>query len=177
ETGRGGDVTLHAPGQLIAYPIVFLPPGKQDVRKYVRALTHTMNELIAPFGLQGGTKKDLIGLWLDREQPQNWPGEEHAQRPAKIGAIGVRINRWVTSHGFALNLSTDLSLFDLIVPCGIHQHGVTSVAQLSKNVISTREAAKTAGPLLAEKIIGAESAEEDLSSLRDDELRDLCLQE
>lgn len=131
ETGRGGDVTLHAPGQLIAYPIVDLSPDRRDVRKYVQGLTRVMNALAAQYDLNGGTIKELIGLWIDLNDPQRWPGETHAINPVKLGAIGVRISRWVTTHGFALNLSTDLSLFDLIVPCGIRGRGVTSIEQLT----------------------------------------------
>lgn len=130
KTGRGGDVTLHAPGQLIAYPIVDLRPDRQDVRRYVQALTRTMQRLVEPFGIAGGAIDGKIGLWVDEASIGRWPGEQHAQTPKKIGAVGVRISRWVTGHGFALNLSTDLSLFQWIVPCGIREHGVTSVESL-----------------------------------------------
>lgn len=130
KTGRGGDVTLHAPGQLIAYPIVDLRPDRQDVRRYVQALTRAMQRLVQPFGIDGGALDGKIGLWVDETSVGHWPGEENARQPKKIGAIGVRISRWVTGHGFALNLSTDLSLFQWIVPCGIREHGVTSVESL-----------------------------------------------
>lgn len=149
ETGRGGDVTLHAPGQLIAYPIFNLSPDRQDVRKYVQGLTQIMKELIAPFGLEGGTVSQLIGLWLDQESPAHFPGEENARALAKIGAIGVRISRWITTHGFALNLTTDLSLFGLIVPCGISQHGVTSLERMTGLRWETKEAAERTAPLFA----------------------------
>ncbi len=131
ETGRGGDVTLHAPGQLVAYPIINLAPHRCDVRKYVQGLTRVMKSIATDYGVDGGTICALIGLWVDATAPGAWPGEDAAQMPAKIGAIGVRISRWITQHGFALNLTTDLSLFQLIVPCGIRQHGVASIESLT----------------------------------------------
>src|SRR5690606_20237956 len=120
-TDRGGDVTLHAPGQLVCYPIVRLPEGQRDVRRYVRGLAAVMNAVIAAHGIEGGLLDAFVGLWVDRASPGAWPGAEHAAEPAKIGAIGVKLSRWVTLHGFALNLSVDLSLFDWIVPCGIRE--------------------------------------------------------
>jgi len=144
ETGRGGDVTLHAPGQLVAYPIIDLKPDRCDVRKYVQGLTAVMNELIRPYGLEGGSIKELIGLWVDQAERDCFPGEHGLQRPAKIGAIGVRISRWITSHGFALNLSTNMELFRLIVPCGIKQYGVTSVQQLTGGSPPLKESARLA---------------------------------
>jgi lipoyl(octanoyl) transferase len=129
---RGGEITLHAPGQLVAYPIVALPPGRQDVRRYVRDLSATMRELIAPFGVQAGEITDLIGVWVDSAQPSVWPGEGNARAPQKIGAIGVRLSRWVSMHGFALNLNPDLSLYQLIVPCGVTAYGVCSLASLGR---------------------------------------------
>jgi lipoyl(octanoyl) transferase len=130
-TDRGGDITLHAPGQLIAYPIVNLNHGKKDVRHYVRTLTRTMAELIEPDGVSSGELPGKIGLWVDQARIASWPGVEQASAPAKIAAIGVRISRWVTMHGFALNLCTDLSLFQWIVPCGIGELPVTSLLQLT----------------------------------------------
>jgi lipoyl(octanoyl) transferase len=144
-------VTLHAPGQLVAYPVFDLNPDRRDVRKYVQGLTRVMQGLIAPHGLDGGTVSNLIGLWVDQESPRSYPGEERAQNLAKIGAIGVRISRWVTSHGFALNLSTDLSLFRLIVPCGIREHGVTSLQQMTGSTLVTRSAAEDSLPLFCEE--------------------------
>jgi lipoyl(octanoyl) transferase len=112
ETGRGGDVTYHGPGQVVGYPILDLSPDRRDVHRYVRDLEEVMIRTCADYGLAASRVVGLTGTWLEDE---------------KIGAIGVRIARWVTSHGFALNVGTDLSAFDLIVPCGIRGRGVTSL--------------------------------------------------
>jgi lipoyl(octanoyl) transferase len=129
-TDRGGDVTLHAPGQLVAYPIVNLNEGRKDVRRYVNGLTSALQGLVTSYGISGGTIDGKVGLWVDRSNPRQWPGQEHASDPAKVAAIGVRISRWVTMHGYALNLQNDLSLFDYIVPCGIADLPVTSLQTL-----------------------------------------------
>lgn len=115
ETGRGGDVTYHGPGQLVGYPILELPPGRRDVHRYVRDLEEVMIRTCSGYGITARRIAGLTGAWV---------GE------GKVGAIGVRISRWVTSHGFALNVSTDLAAFDLIVPCGIRGRGVTSLERL-----------------------------------------------
>ncbi len=132
ETDRGGEITVHAPGQLVGYPIVGLAPDRCDVRRYVRDLTATLRELIAPYGVDAGEMPGLVGLWVDATRPSSWPGADAAKRPVKVGAIGVRLSRWVTMHGFALNLSTDLSLFRSIVPCGVTEHGVCSLESLGR---------------------------------------------
>ncbi len=133
KTDRGGDVTLHAPGQLVAYPIVNLNHGRKDVRRYVNTLSETMGALVKPYGIGTGTLPKMIGLWTDAAHLDTWPGFEQALAPHKLGAIGVRISRWVTMHGFALNLTTDMSLFRLIVPCGISELPVASVQSLTQH--------------------------------------------
>jgi lipoyl(octanoyl) transferase len=113
-TDRGGDITYHGPGQLVGYPILDLREWKRDVGAYVRALEQVIVDTLADYGIAAGRVPGLTGVWVDGR---------------KIAAIGVHISRWVTSHGFALNVHTDLSYFQYIVPCGLTKP-VTSMAQL-----------------------------------------------
>jgi len=113
-TDRGGDITYHGPGQAVGYPILDLRDWKRDVGAYVRAVEQVMIEALADFGIAAGRLPGCTGAWVNGR---------------KIGAIGVHISRWITSHGFALNVNTDLSYFGYIVPCGLTKP-VTSMAQL-----------------------------------------------
>jgi lipoyl(octanoyl) transferase len=116
ETGRGGDVTYHGPGQLVGYPIINLAPDRRDVHQYVRDLEEVLIRAVATFGIIAGRSPGLTGVWVG---------------DAKLAAIGVRIARWVTSHGFALNVDTNLEHFGLIIPCGITDKSVTSIEKLT----------------------------------------------
>jgi len=118
ESDRGGKLTFHGPGQLVAYPVLSLAPGRTDVRRYVHDLEETLILAAADFGVPA-TRSDLPGRWSSV-----WVGND------KLAAIGVHLSRWVTTHGLALNVSTDLSRFALIVPCGIPDGGVTSLERL-----------------------------------------------
>jgi lipoyl(octanoyl) transferase len=124
ETGRGGDVTYHGPGQLVGYPILDLKPDRCDVHQYVRDIEEVMIRAAAAFGVAAQRIPGLTGAWV---------GDE------KLAAIGVRIARWVTSHGFAFNVNTTLTHFDFIVPCGITDKGVTSLEKLTGRRIPMAE--------------------------------------
>lgn len=123
EAGRGGDVTYHGPGQLVGYPIIDLRPDRCDVHRYVRDLEGVLIEVAASFGIEAGRAAGMSGAWVGND---------------KLAAIGVRISRWVTSHGFALNVTTELAHFDLIVPCGLAGRGVTSLDRLLGREIAIR---------------------------------------
>jgi lipoyl(octanoyl) transferase len=116
ETGRGGDVTYHGPGQVVGYPIVDLRPDRCDVHRYVRDIEEVMIRACEDYGIKADRISGLSGAWVGAK---------------KIGAVGVRISRWITSHGFAFNVNTDLSQFGLIVPCGIPDRGVTSLEKVT----------------------------------------------
>lgn len=124
ETGRGGDVTFHGPGQIVGYPILDLKPDRCDVHVYVRDVEEVMIRVCAEYGVSAGRIPGLTGTWIGAE---------------KIGAIGVRISRWITSHGFAFNVATNLEHFKLIVPCGIADRGVTSLERATRRRIPLSE--------------------------------------
>jgi lipoyl(octanoyl) transferase len=124
QTGRGGDVTYHGPGQLVGYPIFDLNPHRRDVHEYVRDIEQALIDAVASMGITATRAEGLTGIWVGSN---------------KLAAIGVRISRWITSHGFALNVATDLSHFDLIVPCGIQDRGVTSIERLLGRPVAMAE--------------------------------------
>ena len=124
---RGGDITFHGPGQLVAYPLLDLENFRPDIHWYLRALEEAVIQTLATYGLRAGRIAGLTGVWLD------W--EADAANPRKICAMGVRCSRWVTLHGLALNVNTDLTYFGYIVPCGITDKAVTSLqAELGRAV-------------------------------------------
>ena len=124
EAGRGGDVTFHGPGQVVGYPILSLAPDRCDVHRYVRDLEEVMIRTCADYGVTAGRVPGMTGTWVG---------------DAKVGAIGVRIARWVTSHGFAFNVGGDLAPFGLIVPCGIRGRGVTSLERILERPVDRGE--------------------------------------
>ena len=128
ETGRGGDVTYHGPGQLVGYPIFDLRPDRCDVHRYIRDLEEALIVAVGTFGVSGGRVKGLSGVWVGPEG-----------REAKLAAIGVRMSRWITSHGFALNVTARLDHFRLIVPCGIADRAVTSLDRLLGQEVAMAE--------------------------------------
>jgi lipoyl(octanoyl) transferase len=114
ETDRGGDITYHGPGQLVGYPILKLEEGRRDIRRYVTDLEEALLQTLAEFGIEGRRDSVHRGVWVDGK---------------KIASVGIRISRWVTSHGFALNVNTDLSYFSLIDPCGIVGCPMTTISK------------------------------------------------
>src|SRR2546429_1143976 len=136
---RGGDITYHGPGQLVGYPIIAFGEG-QDLVGYVRAIEDAMRDALASYGVPSRTERGKTGVWVDLPDG----------RPAKIGAIGVRISRGVTTHGFALNVSTDLAGFERVLPCGF-QHEVGSLARLGV-AAGVREVAGRCAVALADRL-------------------------
>ncbi|MEZ5016724.1 MAG: lipoyl(octanoyl) transferase LipB [Flavipsychrobacter sp.] len=126
KTNRGGDITYHGPGQIVGYPILDLEKYFTDLGKYMRSLEEVIIRTIAHYGIKGGRLEGATGVWID---------EEDVSKARKICAMGVRSSRWITMHGFALNVNTDMRYFDNIVPCGIKDKKVTSIEQeLGKKV-------------------------------------------
>lgn len=117
---RGGDITYHGPGQLVGYPILDLDNFFTDINKYLRTLEEAIILTLSDYGITAGRVDDLTGVWIDGENPS---------KARKICAMGVKLSRWVTMHGFALNVNTDLDYFNYIVPCGITDKAVTSMAK------------------------------------------------
>jgi len=128
ECDRGGQVTYHGPGQLVGYPVVNLSPDRRDIRRYVRDLQQVLVRTLADYGVaaEPGESQAFIGVWAGKE---------------KIASIGVHLSRWITTHGFALNVSTDLSYFAGIVPCGLSGLGITSIERLTGRAPSLPEIA------------------------------------
>jgi lipoyl(octanoyl) transferase len=144
ETSRGGDVTYHGPGQIVGYPILNLAAIRRDVVWYVRMLEEVMIRASRDFGAPAHREAGKTGVWVaqERNSPQSAQrAQSRAETAEKLGAIGVHISRWVTSHGFAYNVSTDLRFFDLIVPCGIADRRATSLEKLLAHPVDSREVA------------------------------------
>lgn len=128
QSGRGGQFTYHGPGQRVAYVMLDLTRRQRDVRAFVAALETWVIRALERFGVEGAIRPDRVGVWVERRQPGAPPRED------KIAAIGVKLRRWVSFHGIALNVEPDLSHFTGIVPCGVSEHGVTSLVDLGRPV-------------------------------------------
>jgi len=159
ETNRGGDITYHGPGQLVGYPILNLGEIRRDVGWYVRSLEEAMIRATAEFEIAARRVPGRTGVWVDvvaaREEAEEVKEAEEVQEimdEEKLAAIGVHISRWVTSHGFAYNVSTDLRYFDLIVPCGIAGKRATSLEKLLGRKVELNEVAPRISAQLAEPL-------------------------
>ena len=135
ETDRGGDITFHGPGQIVGYAIVDLDARGRDLHRYLRDLEAVLIRALAEFRIRAGRAQGLTGVWVG---------------DAKVAAIGIRVSRWVTHHGFALNVDTDLSYFDLIVPCGIADRRVTSMESLLGHPVDRERVEHALGRAFAE---------------------------
>ncbi len=125
---RGGDITYHGPGQLVGYPILDLNNHYLDIHRYLRDLEEVIIRTLREYRIDAHRDRDFTGVWVGNE---------------KIAAIGVKVSRWITMHGFALNITTDLSYFDRIIPCGIFHRGITSMEKVSENIITTDDVVKS----------------------------------
>jgi lipoyl(octanoyl) transferase len=134
KTNRGGQVTYHGPGQLVGYPILDLNPDRRDVGRFLRDLEEALIRMLATYGIEASRSAGATGVWVG---------------DAKIAAIGVHLSRWVTTHGFALNVTTDLDAFSLIVPCGLRTRGVTSMQRLLGHTVDLEEVARRFVPEFA----------------------------
>ena len=124
---RGGDVTYHGPGQLVGYPIIDLHDYKMSISWYLDVLSNSIINMLSDLGIESQYRDDYVGVWVDE---------------SKIAAFGVRLSKWITMHGFALNVSTDLKYYDGLIPCGIFECGVTSISEHTKTNKSTQKIAK-----------------------------------
>ncbi len=154
-TDRGGDVTYHGPGQIVGYPLLFLPPGQQDVRRYVHSLEEVLIRTLAGFGIAATRVEGRPGVWIAKSRLGG---------TRKIAAIGVHLSRWFTRHGFALNVAPNLTHYDLIVPCGITDAGVTSMAVERKAEIDPNAVRREIGKHLGEVFTSGISLEFPLRS-------------
>lgn len=143
DVDRGGDVTYHGPGQLVGYPIVRLADFREDLGWYMRSLEELIIRGIAPYGIEGGRKEGMSGVWVN---------------DSKVCAIGIRASRWVTMHGFALNVTTDLSRFDPIIPCGIEEYSVTSISALTGLQPTLQEVARNVVGVWDEALLRSEES-------------------
>jgi lipoyl(octanoyl) transferase len=167
ETTRGGDITYHGPGQIVGYPILNLSAIRRDVVWYVRTLEEAMIRTTADLGIAARRESGKTGIWVDAQERMATQSPRSAQRTEetaeKLAAIGVHISRWVTSHGFAYNVSTDLRYFELIVPCGIASRKATSLEKLLQRNVSLAEIkpllAKHVGEVFALPVRTAQPAE------------------
>jgi len=152
ETSRGGDITYHGPGQIVGYPILNLGEIHRDVVWYVRILEEAMMRATAEFGITAGREPGKTGVWVEVGEDRSSLATRHSPLATseKLGAIGVHISRWITSHGFAYNVSTDLRFFDLIVPCGIADRKATSLEKLLGRAVEKSEVATSIARHLGE---------------------------
>lgn len=134
-TSRGGLITYHGPGQLVAYPVLDLRPDRCDLHRYLRDLEEVILRVLARLGIQGTRRPGLTGVWVGTE---------------KVAALGVRVSRWITSHGLALNVGMDLTGFDSIIPCGLRGAGVTSCCRLAGRPMEVDEVASLLVPILGQ---------------------------